>query len=390
MKPRKAQVSGTPAAAVILVIAAFILIWIVLIPTEDRETLLENGQNETEAAERQETLGTLLEERPGTIRKQDSYGFYYSIPSFNLIVKKEDRILKEVDSVFIESGGVSSRAVPFFERDRAENGRLAFSVKDHSGVLTILFNGEQIFRGEVNDLLEPLALDKIEEENILEFSVDSPPGWQFWKKNQYDIRNLKITATVENVENQEALTTFAMNREKIDPENVENAYISYWVDCDVRTAGRLTVHLNNHLLSSRVPDCGSPEKTAIDPDDFVEGRNELRFSAEKGNYLIDRISVRAVLKDQPFPVYFFYVNETQFRKIDGGELNTTLLMKFVDDDRKKEGVINVNDRRLSLSLRSREYEYSRNIDAFLREGSNSIQIEPDDTLHVLELKVKLD
>ena len=388
MKTRKAQVSGTPAAAVVLVIAAFILIFIVLIDQKDRDELLGN-KNETAVreGEGQEKIGVLLEEQPGTITTLNRREFEQDIPSFNLIVKNEDKTLKEVDSVFIESGGVSSKTVPFFVRDRAENGRLAFSVNDYSGKLTILFNGERIFRGEVNDFLEPLALDKIGEENTLEFSVDSPPGWKFWAENHYDLRNLRITATVENVENREAVNTFLMGRDEIDPENVEDAYLVYLVDCDVSVAGRLTVRLNDRLLSSKVPDCSSLERTDIDPRDFIEGRNELRFSAEKGRYLIDRISVKTRLRNPVFPLYFFDISETQLKKIEDGEINATITLNFIDDDRRKTAVVAVNGRRLALDTRGDWF--SRSIDAFVKRGSNSLRIEPDRTLHVTELKVEL-
>ena len=387
MKTRKAQVSGTPAAAIILLIAAFILIYLVLIPAEDREELL-GEENETVVRERQESSGILLEEQPGTITKLSNREFEHRIPSFNLAVKTEDQILKEVDSVFIESGGVSSKAVPFFVRDRAENGRLAFSVKDHSGRLTILFNGEQIFKGEVKDIIEPLALDNIEEENILEFSVDSPPGWQFWKKNHYDIRTLKVTATVENTENSEALSTFIMSPEEVDPENLADAYIIYLVDCGVTVAGKLTVSLNQRVLSSKVPDCSNLEKIDIHPDDFVEGRNELRFSAENGNYLLDRVSVKTRLRNPTFPVYFFYVNKAQFSKLSTDSINASVSLKFVDYDQRKKGVIDVNGRKISFDTLADGF--SKRIDSFVREGSNSIRIEPAQTLDVTELKVKLD
>ena len=141
-------------------------------------------------------------------------------------------------------------------------------------------------------------------ENVLEFSVEPPPGWQFWKENYYDVRSLKITATVENLDNREAIRTFFMSREEADPENIKDAYITYLVDCNFRESGRLSVHLNNNLLSSSVPDCGVPERTSIDPADFVEGRNELHFSAESGRYLFDRTLVKDNAESSGLPRLF--------------------------------------------------------------------------------------
>ena len=66
MKNKEAQVSGTPAAVVVLVIATFTLIYLVLIPSEDREELLgeKNLSSPDESVKTSELL--LLDETPGT------------------------------------------------------------------------------------------------------------------------------------------------------------------------------------------------------------------------------------------------------------------------------------------------------------------------------------
>lgn len=387
MTSKKAQVSGAPAASVILVIGAFILIYILLLPPGEREKLLE-GDDDTLSEEEKESLGILLEERPGTVTKLREREFDHNIPSFNLLVEQEDATLKKVDSVFIESSGVTSRTIPLFVENTAENGRLTFSVNDHKGLLTVQFNGDEILKGDITTLAEPLSLENIQRENLLEFSVDSPSSWRFWEKNMYDIRNVHVTATVENLERREAVNTFFVSREEADRENIDQAYIIYLVDCSVTEAGILNVFLNDNLLSSKIPDCGSLEKTFIDPDDLVEGKNEIRFVADQGRYLIDQIFVKTKLRKPITPIYFFDINETQFENIDNGTINATLQLRFVDDDERKTAVIAVNDHRIFLD--TRQDSFTKNIDPFIEEGSNSIRIEPEKTLHILELKVKLD
>ena len=146
--------------------------------------------------------------------------------------------------------------------------------------------------------------------------------------------------------------------------------------------------LNGNLLSAKVPDCESFEKTFIDPDDFIEGKNELLFSSEQGRYLIDRTAVKTTLRKAISPVYFFDINQSQFDLIDNNTINTSLSLKFIDDDEKKNAIIEVNQHRISLD--TRQDAFSKNIDLFVNEGSNSIRITPERTLHVLELKVDLD
>ncbi|MAG15742.1 hypothetical protein CMO88_01645 [Candidatus Woesearchaeota archaeon] len=387
MRNKKAQPSGAGAASLIIVIALFILVYILFLPSEDRKELIEGDDSEVSASEREAIASVLLEESPGTITKIKEREFEHNIPSFNLFTEKEDAILKKVDSVFIESSGISSKAIPIFIKDKTENSKLSFSVNEHGGRLTIVFNDEEVFKGEIGETLEPLSID-LKEENLIEFSVDSPPKWQFWRNNFYDLRNVQISSTVEKLANKEALHTFFVSKEEADKENIEDAFIRYFVDCNVNEVDKLSVFLNGNLLSAKVPDCESFEKTFIDPDDFIEGKNELLFSSEQGRYLIDRTAVKTTLRKAISPVYFFDINQSQFDLIDNNTINTSLSLKFIDDDEKKNAIIEVNQHRISLD--TRQDAFSKNIDLFVNEGSNSIRITPERTLHVLELKVDLD
>lgn len=388
MENRKAQATGSGAAALVIVIASFILIYLLLIPSEDRENILKDDKKDVSLAKEKVAGSVLLDERPGTVTKLKESEFEHNIPSFNLLIEKEASVLKKVDSVFIESSGISSKAVPFFVDGKAGEGKLTFLVNEHRGKLAVKFNGEELFRGEVNKLIEPISLDSIGKENLLEFSVDAPPAWKFWEKSSYDIRNVQVVATVENLENKEAVSTFFMTKEEADKSNLEEAYIIYLVDCKISEASKLSVALNGKMISSRVPDCGSVEKTFIDPSEFVAGKNELKFSIEEGKYLIDRIFVKTKLKKPISPIYFFDVNSSQFKKIATNDLNASILLKFVDDGERKNAIIDLNGHRTFVN--TRQAAYSKNIDEFVVEGSNSLRIEPETTLQILSLKIELD
>ncbi len=388
MEKRKAQASGSGAAALVIVIASFILVYLLLIPSQDREKILEDGKKDVSLVKAKVVGSVLLDERPGTVTKLKESEFEHNIPSFNLFIEKEASVLKRVDSVFVESSGTSSRAIPFFVDGKAEEGKLTFSVNEHKGKLSVKFNGDELFRGEVNKLVEPISLDSIGKENLLEFSVDTPPAWKFWEKGFYDIRNAQVVATVENLENKEAVSTFFMTKDEADKSNLEEAYLKYLVDCRVSEAEKLSVTLNGKLISSRIPDCGSVEKTFIDPSEFVAGKNELRFSIEGGKYLVDRIFVKTKLKKPVAPIYFFDVNSTQFKKISTNDLNASILLKFVDDGERKNAIIDLNGHRMFVN--TRQAAYSKNVDEFVVEGSNSLRVEPETTLYILNLNVNLD
>ncbi len=390
MENKKSQSSGSGAAALVVVIASFILIYLLLIPSESREDILKDGGTGVSPAKAKVVAGSvLLDEHPGTVTKLKESEFEHNIPSFNLFVEKEAVVLKKADSVFIESSGTSSRAVPFFVDGKASEGKLTFSVNEHKGKIVIRFNGEELFRGEVNKIVEPISLDAIGKENLLEFLVESPPAWKFWEKSFYDLRDVQVVASVENLENRESVSTFFMTKDEADKSNLEEAYLIYLVDCRASETDKLSVRLNGKLISSRVPDCGNVEKTFIDPSEFVVGKNELKFSTEEeGKYLVDRIFVKTKLKKPVFPIYFFDVNSTQFKKISTNDLNASIRLEFVDDGERKNAVVDLNGHRMFVN--TRQAAYSKNVDAFVVEGSNSIRIEPETTLYILNFNVELD
>ncbi|MBI2141241.1 hypothetical protein HYU16_02345 [Candidatus Woesearchaeota archaeon] len=380
--------TGANAAILIFVIAAFILMYILFLPKEEQRKLLEK-ETTTVTAKTPGSLpgSTLLSEKPGTLTRLKEREFDHGIPSFNLFTKKEDTALKSVDSVYVEeSRGVSKKkTVILAVRDKVENAKLSFTVNDHKGNIMIKLNDNELFTGEVDSFTEPLSLE-LEEENLFEFSTEPVPWYKPFSKNFYDIRAVKVTATVERIENKEALQTFIIGEE--EGNLLSEATLSYFVDCNVKDVGRLVIYLNGNLLASKVPDCGSAEKWQIDPADLAAGKNELKFVAEKGTYLLDRILLRTKLKEPIFPVYFFTTNSTVFRRIENNTINSSLSIRFVDDKERKTATLEINDQKTRLDTRAANY--SKNIDSFLVEGSNFIRIVPETTLNIVELKVILD
>ena len=380
--------SGANASILVFIIGAFILVYILFLPKSDQAKLLGKETTTVTVPTPGELPGsTLLTERPGTLTKLKEKEFDHSIPSFNLFTKKEDTVLKTVDSVYVEeSRSVSKKkTVILTVRDRVENPKLSFTVNDHKGNLIINLNDNELFTGEVDSFTEPLSLD-LEEENLFEFSTEPVQWWKPFSKNFYDVRDFKVTATVERIGNKEALQTFIIGEE--EGNLLSEATLSYFVDCNVKDVGKLTINLNGNLLASKVPDCGSAEKSQIDPDDLLTGKNELIFVAEKGTYLLDRILLRTKLKEPIFPVYFFTVNSSVFRRIENNTVNSSFALRFVDDKERKTATLEINNQKTRLDTRAANY--SKNIDSFLVEGSNFIRILPETTLNILELKVLLD
>ncbi len=379
--------SGGNAAILILLIAAFILIYVLFLPKGERDKILSTGTTATGIVAGKLPGSTLLDENPGTLTVLKSADFDHQLPSFNLFTKKEDTVLKSVDSVNVATsrGDTRRQSIILVVSDTVENAKLSFTVNSHNGNLIITQNGKEIFRGEVDSFTEPLSVE-LAKENVFEFSTESVPWYKPFTTNSYDLRDVKITGTVERLDNKEAIQTVVLGQEEANL--LDSATLSYFVDCSVKDVSKLSIYINSNLLASKVPDCGSPEKWQIDPKDLSGGKNEFRFVAEQGTYLLDRVLLRTKLKSPIFPLYFFSLNDTVFRRIENNTINSTLSLRFIDDKERKTATVEINSQKTMVD--TRQANYSKNVDSFLVAGTNFLRIVPETTINLVSLKLVLD
>ena len=393
---RKSQATGSPAAIVVLAIAAFIVIFILLLPEDERNEILDREPtSSTGSGGIAANAGgvILFEENPGTINRVRTRDIERDLSNFVIIAEKEDIEIKKTNSIFIESGGEeASREIPVTTEDGAENGYLTFEVAESRGRLLVYFNGEEIFNGKLDQLtqVDPIKIDEIKEENNLTFSVDQSPSWKFWEKNYYDIRKIKILGTVKDDSNSGSFQTFIMSEEEADSSNIESAFLEYGITCS-RSYGKIEVLVNNHLISSRVPDCGSytynREKDQIDPELLREGTNELVFETSEGHYAIDRPKIKTTLKKPVYPLYFFNLNESIYEKVSGEDFGAELSIEFVDDGDTKKAILSVNGHETFINTRNETQV--KNIDQFVKEGNNYIRITPEsNALNIVKMVLR--
>lgn len=379
--------SGSNAAVLVIVIAAFIVLYVLFLPKGERDKVLSTGTTATGAVAGTLPGSALIDESPGTLTVLKRNEFDHNIPSFNLFTKKEDTVLKSVDSINVgtSKGDARRQSIILVVNDVVENARLSFTVNSHNGNLIIAQNGKEIFRGEVNSFIEPLSVE-LAKENVFEFSTEPVPWYKPFTTNSYDLRDVKVTGTVERIDNKEAIQTIVLGQEEANL--LDQATLSYFVDCSLRDVGRLSIYLNGNLLASKVPDCGSAEKWQIDPKDLSSGKNDFRFVAEQGTYLLDRLNLRTSLKAPIFPIYFFSLNSSVFRRIENNTINSTLSLRFIDDSERKTATVEINSQKTRVD--TRQANYSRNVDSFLVAGTNYLRIVPETTINLVSLKLVLD
>ncbi len=387
---RKGQ--ATSAATLIAIITGLILLYILLIPPGERDKLLGDGTTSgTPGGNAPAPVTVLLREKPGTILTSGQKEVEHTLPSFNLFTKTEDLVIKNVDSLKVESarGTTNSRKFLFNleSPENTDNAILSFDVTDRHGRLVIRINGEEILNEELKGS-RVLNLNKavLKESNEIEFATYEVPFWQFWSKNYYDMKNIKIIASISDVSNRDATESLFLTQNEAG--NIERASIVYFVECSPKDAGKLSVYVNGARISSTIPDCGQIARYTVNPEELKQGTNEIRFSAEKGTYLIDKLMIRTQLKEALKPLYYFEVSPQITRQIVNNTMQAVLVIQFVDDNEEKIGVANVNSHRISFDTRQKAV-YTKDISANIREGNNYVQIEPKVTLNIAELRVEL-
>ncbi len=385
---KKGQSAGG-AAALIAAMVGLILLYILFLPPDDRAELL--GENITSASAVRgigEDSRTLLKESPGTLVKAKQDEFEHRINSFNLFEKSEDKVLKSFDSIYVESksGSIKKRTFAMsMDASKTSDAQISFFVSNHNGRLILKVNDAEIYNSEASGQVV-IRLDKLQEDNVFEFSTDEV-GFQFWRTNFYDLKDIKITGTVKVLENLEAKQVFVVGDDEAN--NIDKASMIYLVDCRASNVGILRVYVNGVIVASGVPDCGSIARVDIDPSIIIRGSNNIRFVSERGNFLVDQILVRTKLKEPVDAVYFFEVNSTKYSWIANNTFRAVLKMAFVDDGEEKFGQLNINNRLTSFDS-SRSANLTKDITPFIVEGNNFIKIIPQRTLHIIGLQVRLE
>ncbi|MBU0536142.1 MAG: hypothetical protein KKE20_04200, partial [Nanoarchaeota archaeon] len=235
--------------------------------------------------------------------------------------------------------------------------------------------------------VEPIELPKryLKDENYIDVSV-SGVGWKFWRTNEYELENIKITGSITDKSSQESKVTFQVS--STEKNNLNRVFIKFFPECDVKKVAPLQVFLNNNQLFSSVPDCGITRSLEISPHYLLSDENILIFRTAEGKYLIDNLIVKSELKELTYPTYYFEINKTIHNDILDGDLDAILYLLFVDDLEKKKAELVINTHKAGLDTYDSEYDL--NINPYIREGSNVVEIRPKNTLDIVEIKVVLE
>ncbi|MFP4111660.1 MAG: hypothetical protein ACLFPQ_03295 [Candidatus Woesearchaeota archaeon] len=388
---KKGQKNAGNAATFIILVGAVFLLYVLFLPPDIRESLL-NPENETlENGESADIKKVLLEKAPGTLDYLPEKNFEYPIPSFNLRKSTSSDIIAEENPFYIKrswfSGTEKSIRFQIKEPKDTKNVQLSFNALQHDGRLSINLNGYNIYDKQVEDvLIEPIPLDSmyISENNNLVFSVSSPE-WQFWDKNEYSIDNLIIAADIDATENLNARHNFFMEPE--EARSINSARLIFTPLCTEDSVGRLTVKINSRTIYSSIPDCNLPARIDFSASLLEEEENFIEFSAAYGNYLIDTVSIKTETGETDYPTYYFDLSADEYHDIKNRNDDINITIDMLDNEEFKEAYVLINEHRLYLD--TEDDKFTRNIKEIVYEGKNTVQIKPLRSFEITRLRVVL-
>ena len=383
---KKSQTSAGGIAVFIVLIALFMVLYLLFIPPKDRAALLGLDQitNETQSGGTQRAADVLLSQVPGLLKPSTKDESKHEIDSVQLFLKQEPVTGDLASSITVSKSvfRTETKELRFNIDDLTNLDRvtLFFFVNEAKGNLIIILNNVEIFNRKASGL-ESVVLprDLLIESNVLTFRISNP---NFFGKNIYTLSGLKVRENFELTNTKEERTVVLTASETGKGE------LSFFVFCNqAPTGSRLRVFMNNKEIFNNVVSCVSAEKTAeIDEDLLEEGTNTLLFEIDKGDFLINGIELKVKLEEGGSRTYRFAITEKQMNDILDSAKEVKLNMNFKDDKRKR-ATINVNGNEFTLD--TEDIDYERFITSLIKEGNNFIRINPENefTVDLLEIKI---
>jgi len=380
---------GLNAAILVAIIAGLIILYIVFLPSAEREKLIEKKAAKTTAEEKSNVL---LKVFPGDLSTSKGLEDEKSIPNIFLVETTNAKELEMINPFIARNGWFDKKIKKIdFELedpDNTDNVVVSFIAKKRKGILMIKLNNAVIFENELaSDAIEPVKLDKklLGKTNSLEFSVSSV-GYKLWTTNEYSFENAKIIGDITDTSKQESTNIFTLSDSEFS--SMDKATLRFIPYCgNVNDLGTLDIFINNKKLFSSVPVCDNAYKQSIPKSALNEGENNVVFKTKKGSYGIEQIKIALEFKEPTVKTYFFEIDADTFKQIRAGNKDVELAITFVDDKKQKMAKLDVNGH--IETVETDKATFTKNINNKVSEGNNFLRLEPLEDMEIIELKVEL-
>ncbi len=393
MKCKKGQQDGLAIAALIILIALFIVGYVLLLPAEERAELLnesvDSGSVDKENFEIREGE-TLLSASPGVVYEFDKETISKDISDVTLFSKVDSKLINLATSIKVSASYFQDRPRSFSfsidNVDKVEDLNLFFFIKNGKGKLRIRVNDVIVFEDEVHTNDVPIKIPEgvLRKNNVLELSVSKSLFG-----SSYELSNLYLKHDFL-IENKIAKRSFILsNSEK---KGLEKATMFFFLNCrNLKKQGMLSVLVNNKLITSDFVVCDAGEQSIeISRKKLVAGENEIVFKISKGDYLIEDLVLELKLEEGSDVSYNFYLDREDFDDIFNceGDCKNVIVEMIFDDDYRKTGYLGVNA--YNIYFDTRKLDYYEDITDFVVRGDNVINLVAKNSFAVDYLRVFLE
>ncbi|MBI2658771.1 hypothetical protein HYX05_01555 [Candidatus Woesearchaeota archaeon] len=386
---KRAQ-GGMNAAILVAIIAGLIILYIVFLPSSEREKLIEERTTETTTGG--DSSNVLLKAFPGMLGTSSGLEDEKEIPNIFLVETTNAKELEKLNPFIVRSGWFDKKAkkIDFGldDPDNTDNVVVSFTAKKREGILAIRLNNVVVFENELtSEIIEPVKFDKrlLQKSNSLEFSVSSV-GLKFWTTNEYSLENVRIIGDITDTSKQESTNLFTLSDSEFS--SMDKATLKFIPYCgNVNDIGTLDIYINNKKLFSSVPVCDNAYRQSVPKSALNEGENNIVFKTNKGSYSVEQIRIALEFKEPSVKTYFFEVSSDTFKRVRNGNADTMLTIKFVDDNKQKRAKLDVNGH--IETIETDKTTFSKNINNRISEGNNYVRLEPLEDMEVVELKIEL-
>ena len=388
---KKAQVtSAKDVAVLLLLIAVFIVLYILLLPPAEREALLNESIYVNETTKQVLQPETLLSESPGLVSPIAEQTITHEFNPISLFIKSEPITKTLASSLYISRGLFSENSqtltFPVEDVSNIKDATLFFSTKEPSGKLEIKLNNNIIFFDKIKPdeiKLISMPINYLQRNNVITLKA-SFPGLLFWKTNSFTLGNLGVKETFELINPREE-RVFSVSQ--IEKSNMERAFLSYSLYCNSLEGDntKLKIYVNKNQLFSSLVSCGTVASSMEIPSNyFITGSNKLIFVIEEGDFTINNIKIKTELREKAFPTYHFNLDSDNYNNIISEKRSVLLSFNFANTQQKTASII-VNNQQFELS--TAESSYSKDISKSVNSGDNVIKIVPSNAFTINTLKV---
>lgn len=388
MKNKRGQDSGSGIAVLILLIALFMLLYVLLLPPERREEILNQsigqGNGGTEAVSK-----VLLSESPGEVFQIKNSNIVHDISSLNIFIKTEPSTKLLANAIEISKGFLSSNpktlTFPIDDLTNLKSVLLFFSVKEAKGNIEIWLNNHIIVDSKLDGAQTiDLPVNYLGKNNVLEIKASSP-GILFFITNYYTLEDIGIKESYQ-ILNPKEERSFSMPA--YEKESLQKSVLDYDLYCNkLDTTTDLRIYLNDKDVLSKLVNCISGSETVDLPiEDVKEGTNVLTFMVGNGDFQFSNIKIENELKEKSNPIYHFDVSSDNANNVVSGMSSVILTLKLEGSSKKADIV--VNDKQFSLD--TSENSFSKDISDYINEGDNFVKIVPKNTFTISSLEIRLE